>query len=819
DEDKEGKELMNMIRVESIRIEVKEIDYGDNVPPHKKGILVNDWDNRIQLFQEGHDEEIIKGEVRLLDHTHFSKSVNNLFSYSMPITSDDSSTTSPKPWILELLAGKASSDEWTRMARIPLDLLKSPFYDEQKQTYKFGYNRTGTIILHFTPNINIGIFDIRVEDAFKMTIGPVTTTEGTETVVSGDPFLALRIQYQEFTSSERRRNLEKWLMNLKTTCTEIQSKKSNEYDMPREPILKDIPDPDTKDDVPAAAMRVDTQKLNVSIPPTHHYLMTQVPSKHDQLDIIITQTIDTLNSSINDNELEKIEHGIVLRFDSADDLKQGIKIFKETFRFDKLVATLLNLHNTSIKIQKSLQSGQEFQQTLHGIPDYLKRNGFLIQLSDNEGTISREAIDKLYTNQMNILLSDGSSLAQKELIFGINIYRFLISRELNFIQLIVYSLETKEHSEQALNQIETIKQYWLQKDQQILIGDKQLDACRRIIEETITQIHERKKQIRSTPQQPSRITNLTEISKAVNVKSLVKSTGSPSTNKITINKQDGEYFPSQSSIIIQFEQIIQNWSYAQLKIKTLEIINNTDDEIDFEILSISQERSLSVFTINHSLSAIESHDSNNLKIIPNSEVNEGKYREEWQLKLANKRLCIVIILCCEIKVFYIGIDLPLMETKIDDQSLNQIKTFGINFGTVLACPRSQTTHSFTIENPMSLDLRVKLRRENGAIGKFDIDSKQMDFFLFAYESKVLTIDWHIQDIVQDSKCIYEIYFSKDFKYRIICLGKIRKISYDIMHNSICLTEKQYRTELPPCLPNTTHYEELVIHNTDEVKMT
>ncbi|CAF3991283.1 unnamed protein product [Rotaria sp. Silwood1] len=432
-----------------------------------------------------------------------------------------------------------------------------------------------------------------------MTIGPVTTTEGTETVVSGDRFLALQLQYQKVISSERKKNLEKWLMNLKITCAEIESKKSNEYEMPREPILKDIPPPETKDDVPAVAMRVDTQKLNVSIPPTHHYLMTQLPSKHEQLDIIITQTIDTLNSSINDNELNKIEHGMVRRFDSADDLRQGIKIFKEIFRFDKLIATLLNLHNTSIKIQKSLQSGQEFQRTLNRILDDLKRYGFLIRLSDNEGTISREVIDKLYTNQMNTLLNDRNSLVQKELIL--------------------------EHSGEALNQIETIKQYWLQKDQQILIGEKQLNACRRIIEETITQIHERKQQIRSTLQQPPRITNLIEISNAVNVKLLVKSTGSPSTNKITINEQDSEYFPSQSSIIIQFEQIIQNWSYAQLKTKILEIINNTDDEIDFELLSISQERSLSVFTINHSLSTIEPHDSNNLKIIPNSEVSEGKY--------------------------------------------------------------------------------------------------------------------------------------------------------------------------------------------------
>ncbi|CAF5041387.1 unnamed protein product, partial [Rotaria sp. Silwood1] len=53
----------------------------------------------------------------------------------MPIPSDDSSATLPKPWTLELLTGKASSDKWTRMARIPLNLLKSPFYNEQKQTH------------------------------------------------------------------------------------------------------------------------------------------------------------------------------------------------------------------------------------------------------------------------------------------------------------------------------------------------------------------------------------------------------------------------------------------------------------------------------------------------------------------------------------------------------------------------------------------------------------------------------------------------------------------------------------------------------------
>ncbi|CAF0790029.1 unnamed protein product [Adineta steineri] len=712
DDEREGKELMNMISVESIRIEVNKVEYENNTPPHKTGSWPDDWDNRIQLIQEGDDEKIIEGTAKSLDHKHLSKTVNNFFSYSMPVPLS-------KSWTLELYAGKGHKNKWTKMARIPLSFLDHSIYDEQRKTVTFGPYNASTITLLLTPNINIGIFDTSAEDAFKTTIESVTTTEGTETVTSGDLFLALRLQYQELTSYERKRNLEKWLMDVKTKCAEIQSIRSSDYDMPREPILKDIPRPETKDDAPAAAMRVDTQKLNASIPPTHHYLITQLPSKHEQLDIIITETIDTLNNSINDNDLDKIQHGIVRRFDSADDLKQGIKIFKDAFRFDKLLATLLNLHNLSIKIQKNLQSSQEFRQTLNRILDNLKRNGSLIQLSSNEGTISKETIDKLYTHQMNILLNDGNSLAQKELIFGIYIYRFLISTELNFIQLIMYSLETKEHSEQALNRIETIKQYWLEKDQQLFIDDKQIDACRRIIQDIINQIHERKKQIRSTLHQPPRIANLTEISKAVNVKSLLKSTGSPSTNKITINTQDGEYFLSQSTIIIQFEQIIQNWSYAQLKTKALELINNTDDEIDFEISSVSQERSLSVFTIKYLSSTIEPHDSSVLKIIPNSEVNEGKYREEWQLQLTNKRLSLILILCCEIKQFFLDIDLPLIETKNgDDQLSNQIKTYEINFGTVLACPRLQkSSRSFTIENPMSLDLRVKLRREKGATVK------------------------------------------------------------------------------------------------------
>ncbi|CAF1648701.1 unnamed protein product, partial [Adineta ricciae] len=818
DDDKEGKELMNMISIESIRIEVKEVCYGNVKPDHFRRVWykADDWDNQIRLVLEAEDKKEIEGIVKPLNHTHWSKTVNNLFSHSIPISFDGISTEARQFWYLELRAGEESKNKWTKMTRKRLHVLESPFYDQKTESYNFGYLDGGIISVQFTPNINIGIFQVSAEDAFKMTIGPDTTTEGTVIVISEDRSLTLtlRLEYQNLSCFERRRKLEKWLIELRSKCEDIERKKPYDFEMPREPVAKEIPPPETTENLPEIGMRADIRNLDVLTPPTHHCLMTQLPPKHEQLDKIITQTIDNLNKSISDDELNKIQDGIVRRFDSADNLKQGIKVFKETFRFDKLLSTLLHLHKISIETQKSLRSGKEYEERLKSICDDLIRHSFLIRLSENEGTISRESIEKLYTSEMKTLLQEASSLAKKELTFGILVYCYLISTELNLIQLIVYSLETKEHAEQALQEIEIIKQYCLDKTQQIFIDDKQIDSCRRILQDTINQIHERKKQIRTTVHQPTRLANLNEISKAINVKSLLKSTGSPFMNKITIDKQDGEYFPSQTSIIIQFEQIIQNWSYAQLKTKALELVNNTDDELDFELLSVTQERSLSVFTVQSSSSTIEPHDSKTLKILPKSEVGEGKYREEWKLQLANKRLSIGVKLCCEIKQFFVGIDLPLMTTRSADE---EIKTYEINFGTVLACPRAQRSRSFTIENPMSLDLRVKLRREEGATGKFEID--KADFHLFAYESKEMTIDWHILDVIQDSKCVYEIYFSKDLKYRIICLGKIRKICYDILYKSIHLSEKQYRSELPACLPDTIHYEELTIHNTGEVKMT
>ncbi|CAF1339937.1 unnamed protein product, partial [Didymodactylos carnosus] len=649
---------------------------------------------------------------------------SDLFQYSIPSPSDSSSTSSSTPWILILFAGTTQNNKWAEMTRIPLDFLNFSSFIEQDITCRFGCDSLSTINLHLTPITTIKIFKTSIEDGRKTIIESENTVEQKLTAKSEDSFIKLKTEYQHLRPSDRKIKLVNWLMDLKNKCREIENISPQECTIPSEPNYKVICPQEISNDVPEIQMQIDKQALNVSSAPTHHFLMTQLTSEYEQLNRTILETINILNNNLDDNQLNRIQNGIVRRFDSADTLKKEMKIFQETFRFEKLATTLAKLHDTSIDVQKVLRSTSHFQQTLprpieHGSP-----------------------------------------------------------------------VEFEE----------------------------QLDKCRIIINETITLIHERNKQMSSVIQQQSRIINPHNIKKVVNVNSFLQSTYSPSTSKIIITKQNGEYFASLSSIVIRMEQIIQNWSYRQLRMKAIEIVNNSDDEIDFEFLSSSTERSLSVFIIDNSSNVVALHDSNSIKITPNVQANEGEYQEKWELKLANNRLSIPMKICCKIEPFSIVIDLPVMATTTDDRQSNQIKTYFVDFGVALAYQAHQQC-KFTIKNPMSLDLCVKLRRKNGATGIFQIDNKHSNFLLFADESKEIAIDWIVQDIVQDSKCIYDIYFSKDFKYQILCLGKIRKISYDLLYKSHRLTGKQFREELQPCLPGTILYEELIIKNTGEVKMT
>ncbi|CAF3436500.1 unnamed protein product, partial [Rotaria sp. Silwood2] len=704
------KELMKMICVESICIKVTRVEYSESQPMDTTDNFWNmniRWDSLIRLIREGNYSELIVGQSKPLDHIERLKSVNDLFTYDIPMATDNASALSLKRWVLILYAGDNYRNKWTKMAHVPLNFKKLPF--DKQLIIPFGNKNASRIILDLTPKITV-----------QLLTNPIESDLTTTTIIE-DSFLKLQGEFQTLSSLDRRIKINELITDITNKCVGIEQTYTQKYIMPLEPKYKSIPPPETVDDWPIIAMKTDKESLNMPSPPAHNFLMNELLSKYKLLEETIVQTIDILNTNINENEIDRIQHNSIRGFESAEILKEELKLFQEIFGFEKLLETLSTLYQTSIRTQKSLQTGLKFQQLFSEIYSNLWRNCFLVELSENEGNISSEMINKLSTVQMRQLLCNGNTLITNELNFGIQIYRSLISIEINFIQLMIHPLETKEHCEKAIELIEKIKTNWLTKDHQILIDEKQLDRYQIIIDETITLLYERKKQIRSIIQQiPLRLNNFTEISKAVNVNSLIKSTGSPSTSKITINKQIGEYYSSHSSIIIQFEQIIQNWSYAQLKTKTVQIVNQTDEEIDFEINSISIERSLSLFTIHHSSTIIDQHDSTNIKITPNTQINEGKYREEWQLKLSNHRLNILLIICCEIKQFDIGIDLPLMETALTGEHHPYgIKTYVIDFGTALACSQTPQQRSFTIENPMSLDLRVKFRRENGATGIFE----------------------------------------------------------------------------------------------------
>ncbi|CAF4622973.1 unnamed protein product [Rotaria socialis] len=825
DREKEGKELMNMINIDSVRIEIKCVEYLYEKPEHKQPRR-NMWDNKIQLFTKEPDTLISESAIKPLKSLVISNYVEDIFTDIIldPIHCK-------KTWYLKILAGNGDTGSWTEMGIIQLQDVDICSLEDIDVYYKFGKYKDNTIKIRITPNTSIQLCDIVIQEGTvkkdesitstldESTADPITTDESitlADTLVDHAYFDLLE-KYRELNAKDRKKQLKNWIEDLNRLCKNIEKTKVSDCEMPRSPSYYSIPKQESIATMPTIALEKDMQLLKISSPPTHHLLMTQLTLKYEYLERTIVRTVNTLNAMVDENELNRIQHGIFLGFDSADTLKRELQIFKETFHFEKLATTLSKLHDASLAIEKDLQSNIEFRQALDKSLETFQRSGVLVELSKNDEIVSKESINKINTIRMRLLLRDGSALAQRELNFGLEIYHILICIELNLIQLIVHPLETKEHCEKAISLLDTIKNHLIRKQQQTLMNEKQLTTFQVIIDETLVLIHERKKQMRSITQ-PPRLNNINEISKKVNVTTLMKSTGSPSTSKITINKQNGDYFGSHSSIVIQLGQIIQNWSYAQLHTKSIQIVNNSDDEINFEMSSNSDKHTQSAFVIRSSSSVVDPHDSSTIKITPNSQCIEGKYQERWQLKLGNDRLIISVILCCEIKSFSIDIDLPLFEVAVDDQSLNQLKTYLIDFGLALTCSGKYEKRAFTLQNPTALDLRVKIRREGGAIGKFEIDSKYSTFILLAYESKILNIDWCIQDIVQDAKCVYEIYFSKDFKVRIICLGKSRRISFDLIYRSIPLTERKFSIDLESCIPGTTLYEELTVRNTGEVKM-
>ncbi|CAF4519552.1 unnamed protein product, partial [Didymodactylos carnosus] len=434
DSDKEGKDLRNMICVDSVRIEVKKVEYRDDKPKDKQGNR-DMWDNKIELIGKGYDVETVEGRPKPLKSWRLSNYVEDLFVHSIQLPADTTSG-SAKAWILQLLAGNSKDEKWTKMAVIPLRHADLSSTDGREFICEFGQYRKSTITLLITPSTTIRLFEMATEttepeitDEIDKSMAATTEEKllaTSEDDVKKDRFCELRANYQLLTPLKRNRQLGNRIMDLKFMCQEIESTIGSVYKMPTVPTKYSIPKRDHLVSMPVAAMNEDVKLINVSSPPTHHFLMLQLTSKYEDLNGKIVQTLEMLNKTVDDNELNEIQHGIGLEFDSADTLRQEMEKFKAIFRFEKLAAALSQLHDTSIVIQKALISSRVFRQTLERSLENLQRSGSLVQLIDFDGSISKENIDKLFTRQLRTLLQDGLALARDELNFGLQIYRILI---------------------------------------------------------------------------------------------------------------------------------------------------------------------------------------------------------------------------------------------------------------------------------------------------------------------------------------------------------------------------------------------------------
>ncbi|UJR09470.1 hypothetical protein I4U23_013708 [Adineta vaga] len=561
----------------------------------------------------------------------------------------------------------------------------------------------------------------------------------------------------------------------------------------------------------------DRQTLNQSNPLTHHYLMTQSLSQDEDFKKNITEVIQTLNMIINDDELSLFPNSIIFEFNSAESLREDLKRFQEKFNFDKLYQGLCELQKMFLSIQHAIFLYDNFKAQLLGSLNNIDRVGYTIRLEDSVGYISTESIDKLQTREMLNLMKNALQTMASHSSSAVRMNQDLKYIEIQFMQLIRYSLETKVHCENALTLINEIKESWLKKDQISVLTTKEFDTYSTIFDEIITSIQERRKQIRSI-RQPVRDLETEVIHNVINVKTLTTSIGSPAISKITITKRQGIYSSSCSSLTIQMKEVTQHWSPVQMKMKTIEIFNDSDDQLHFTILSNSPENSSTVFTIQPLTFVVNPQSISSIKVLLDSTVQEGKHSQEWQMKLLNHQLTIPLILRCEIRQFSIDINLPRYQTTNESTSTSPIQTYLMDFGVVALRSTSHLTQPFTITNPTSVDLRVKIRREGGATGRFEIENRNSNLLLLAYESRTLTIRWNIQDLIQDATCTYEIYFRKDFKYRIFCVGKTRRITYELIYRSQVLTGKEYTTELEACLPNTILSEEFIVRNTGEIQM-
>lgn len=810
DKNKEGKDLIQLIRLNAIRVEVQRVNYSYTEPRYIKSNIPYQWDNKIQFKLLEKEKSMNEGPSMPLKTWATTNYVKHLFTYDIPIQCDYAALPDTAACLI-LLAGVEKDNLWTKMATIRLPYAELCQVNNSERTYPFRHY--GQITVRFTR-----IFDVQLTATTNSQSVDQPTSENwreqeqssaTTVDVTNDPYVALRIQYESLNPKNRTINLQKRLQSLKQQCDNIEKKFQSHFIKPQVPLYVSKPEQKDLTHIPEFGRTQDLQALNRSSPPTHHYLMMQLSSNYTIFRQSVVETITRLKNFVSAEDFTHMECAIIKGFDAPDSFQRNMTIFQEVFRFDKLTNILSELHQHLMIVHNAWQSFSAFREKLKWSLGDLNQSGFHIQLRNDNGAISDQKADRLYTNEMNKLINHVLQIIQDELAFTREISVRLILMEANLAYIIIHSLETKEQCNDAKNLIEEIKQYWFERNPQIGIF---------VFDEILTSIQERRKRMRTISSALPEF-NPNEIDKAVNVKALMKSTGSPMISKMIISKQNGEYCSSCSSLRIQMEQIILHWSSTQSKTKTIQIINSSDEEILFQLSANSDEKSSSIFTIQPLSSIIPSKDMQSIKILANDQVKEGKYEEQWQLKFPSQRLIIPLVICCEIKQFSIEINVPCQETSADQSSPSQIKTYLIDFGTVAACSNASLSQSFTIRNPTSLDLRVKIRRESGGVGRFEIDNnKYSTFILLAYESKTVDIRWNLFGFVGNASCTYEIYFSKNYKCQLMCVGKSRRVAYDILYRSRILPKGEFFQKLEPCIPNSFLCEELIILNIGEVQI-
>ena len=271
---------------------------------------------------------------------------------------------------------------------------------------------------------------------------------------------------------------------------------------------------------------------------------------------------------------------------------------------------------------------------------------------------------------------------------------------------------------------------------------------------------------------------------------------------------------SPTLLNIQMEPIVIHWSSSKSNTKYIDIINEASETISFALSPGANEPSTRIFHLHPTTATIAPTDRCPIKITVTDLITVGRHREQWVLDIHGSNLKILLLISCEVTEFSIAIDLPLLDAMVD----SPMKTFDLDFGSVACGAQSTVRREVRIENPTSVDLRVKIRREAGAIGNFEIPPKYTKCLLLAHQTTTLPVQWSVANVVEEASCTYEIYFRQDFKYQLVCHGRSHFITYRILHQSKALGSNPMRIYLQGSLPDHLVEEEVLIENTGHIDM-